>query len=340
MYFFGRIWKVIINFSFSAILLITFGVILSAAWLFRLLEPATFPSYFDSLWYTMVTSTTVGYGDYYPTSIAGRIFAMVFFLYGIMTLTVFIGKIQQMLSDYKRLKEEGKLDYKRDGHVIFIGYGKKTAIAIKEVKSSNAKMPIVLIDSKLDKNPYNEDYVFFINGNPAEDETLLKANLPVADRVFIFSDEAIENDLAADGTTALIALGVEDLSNEYSVNMHTTVEIRKASHKPRFKHANVERFVYSYESVGLLIARECLHSGSATLLNDLLSNDRGSDWHQIKAKKEWKTYKDAAEGVFSSGATLIAVNDDLDVATKAKKTLPIDATLTIVCSETTIINFK
>ncbi len=336
MYFFGRFWKIIINFSFSAIVLITIIVILSAAWLFRYLEPATFPSYFDSLWYTMVTSTTVGYGDYYPVSVRGRIFAMVFFLYGIMTLTIFIGKIQQMLSDYKRMKEEGKLNYKNSGHVIFIGYGKKTMIAIKEIKSASPAMAIVLIDSKLKKNPYDEDDVFFISGNPAEDETLLKANLPVAERVFILSDETIEDDLAADGTTALIALGVEDLSNEYNVNMHTTVEIRKAAHKQRFKHANVERFIYSYESVGLLFARECLHSGSATLFNDLLSNERGSDLHQITAKPEWRTYKDAAFGVFSLGATLIAVNNDLDVAARAAEPLPENATLTIVCSDISI----
>jgi len=339
MYFFGRIWKVIISFSFSAILLVTIIVLISSAWVFHFLEPATFPTYFDSLWFTMVTSTTVGYGDYYPQSVPGRLFAMVFFLYGIMTLTVFIGKMQQMLSDYKRLKEEGKLDYKKSGHIIFIGYGKKTMIALKEIKNASPEMAIVLIDSKLAKNPYDNDYVFFISGNPAEDKTLLKANLPVAERVFIFSDERIEDDLAADGTTALIALGVEDLSSAYHVNMHTTVEIRKAAHKERFKHANVERFIYSYESVGLLFARECLHSGSATLFNDLLSNERGSDWHQIKAKPEWITYKDAALGVFSLGATLLAVNNDLDVATRAAEPLPKNATLTIVCTDSSITNF-
>ncbi|MBP3040634.1 potassium channel protein [Bacillaceae bacterium Marseille-Q3522] len=340
MFFFARVWRKLINFSFPVIFATTVFVIISAALIFRILEPETFPSFFDGLWYTMVTSTTVGYGDFFPVTFTGRAFAMIYFIYGIMTLTVFIGKIQVMVSDYKRLREEGKMEYKKSGHVIFIGYGKKTEIAIKEIKNNNPKRSILLIDNKLEKNPYHEDYVHFIKGDASDDEILLKANILQAERVFIFSDEKIDDDLAADGTTALIALGVENITSEHQINMHTTVEIRKASHKKRFKHAKVERFIYSYESVGLLMARECLHKGSASIFNDLLSSDRGADMHDIHAKPEWKTYKDAVIGVLSLGGTLLAVNNDLDIASYSEKVLPEQAVLTIMCNDEVFSHFS
>lgn len=42
-------------------------------------------SYIDGIWWAIVTSTTVGYGDFYPTTIAGRFCGAV-----VMMLSVFI----------------------------------------------------------------------------------------------------------------------------------------------------------------------------------------------------------------------------------------------------------
>eukprot|EP00542_Grammatophora_oceanica_P022274 CAMPEP_0194041164 /NCGR_PEP_ID=MMETSP0009_2-20130614/13053_1 /TAXON_ID=210454 /ORGANISM="Grammatophora oceanica, Strain CCMP 410" /LENGTH=388 /DNA_ID=CAMNT_0038684543 /DNA_START=172 /DNA_END=1338 /DNA_ORIENTATION=+ len=45
----------------------------------------------DSLYYSCVTFTTVGYGDLFPTTDGGRIFNIFFALYGIVILGLFIG---------------------------------------------------------------------------------------------------------------------------------------------------------------------------------------------------------------------------------------------------------
>ena len=47
----------------------------------------------DALWWSIVTCTTVGYGDYSPTSSIGRIFAVLLMLFGITLIGMLTGSI-------------------------------------------------------------------------------------------------------------------------------------------------------------------------------------------------------------------------------------------------------
>ncbi|WP_301950640.1 potassium channel family protein [Bacillus sp. V59.32b] len=96
----NRVSKVNHTFIFiSTILVIAVSTIVM-----RKMEPDTFPSLFDSLWWVMTTMTTVGYGDFYPTSTGGRIFAMALYIIGIGILGVVIGKIVDSFGTFKRLR--------------------------------------------------------------------------------------------------------------------------------------------------------------------------------------------------------------------------------------------
>ena len=54
-------------------------------------------SFFDSLWWSLSTITTVGYGDIYPVTAAGRIIGGFTMLVGISTFAVVTAKISQFL---------------------------------------------------------------------------------------------------------------------------------------------------------------------------------------------------------------------------------------------------
>lgn len=59
------------------------GYILIAALLIFNVEPDTFNSYFDAIYWATVSLTTVGYGDIYAVSVAGRIVTMISSFVGI-----------------------------------------------------------------------------------------------------------------------------------------------------------------------------------------------------------------------------------------------------------------
>jgi len=54
-------------------------------------------SLMDAIYFTIVTISTVGYGDIHPTSVAGKIFGIVMIIIGIGTFLTIVTSVTQML---------------------------------------------------------------------------------------------------------------------------------------------------------------------------------------------------------------------------------------------------
>ena len=54
-------------------------------------------SFFDALWWSTATITTVGYGDIFPVTAAGRIIGAMTMVVGISTFAVVTAKITEVL---------------------------------------------------------------------------------------------------------------------------------------------------------------------------------------------------------------------------------------------------
>ena len=65
-------------------------------------QPDNFRSIFDSLWWSVATLTTVGYGDIYPITIGGRLFTFVVLMLGLGVVAVPTGIIASALSSVRR----------------------------------------------------------------------------------------------------------------------------------------------------------------------------------------------------------------------------------------------
>ncbi|NPA49329.1 MAG: potassium channel protein [Thermodesulfobacteria bacterium] len=137
-------------------------------------------SLFDALYMTIITLSTVGYGEVHPLSEAGRLFTIflifagvgiAFYVFTMVTETIISGQLQDFLGK-RRL--EAKLETLHD-HYIICGYGRIGRhichIIAKEV-------PFVVVE----KNPQvvkeiEKEGFLYLEGDATHEEVLKKAGI-------------------------------------------------------------------------------------------------------------------------------------------------------------------
>ncbi len=79
--------------SLGAVLALALGYIMISALIIFNVEPDSFDSFFDAVYWATVSLTTVGYGDIYPVSVLGRIITMLSSILGIAIVALPAGII-------------------------------------------------------------------------------------------------------------------------------------------------------------------------------------------------------------------------------------------------------
>lgn len=69
-------------------------------------QPEAFQSIFHSLWWAVITLTTVGYGDVYPITVGGRIFTFFVLIIGVGIVTIPAGLVASALSRARTIETE------------------------------------------------------------------------------------------------------------------------------------------------------------------------------------------------------------------------------------------
>lgn len=90
------------------IALVTLALVVAAGVLMRYVEPSTFPNVWLGMWWAVQTVTSVGYGDIVPTSVAGRLLAVLAMINGIAFLTVVVATISAAFVETARRQAESR----------------------------------------------------------------------------------------------------------------------------------------------------------------------------------------------------------------------------------------
>jgi voltage-gated potassium channel len=122
----------------------------------------------DAIWWSFVTITTVGYGDFYPTTLGGRIIGAVVMLFGIGFLGMFTATIASIFVERKLRQDRGLKALKGlKDHVLLCGWNYTASEVISEIHADDETKEIVII-ANLDENPLESAHVEFIKGDPAD----------------------------------------------------------------------------------------------------------------------------------------------------------------------------
>lgn len=203
----------------------------------------------DSLWYTMTTMLTVGYGDLYPSTTAGRLFT-IFFLYtmGVGLFATFIGKVMEGLTLYRKKKESGDIMFEGTNHIVIIGWSHKAESAVKEIMKKDKNAEIVIIDT-IDKLSNVDGHLHYVRGEASNAEVLHKANVAMSKAVLIFADDKVICQVLTDSKSLMIACAVERVAPQ----AYTTVEIELEEHVENFNHINIDKFILANGTIAKMI---------------------------------------------------------------------------------------
>ncbi|HTG72075.1 MAG TPA: ion channel [Candidatus Udaeobacter sp.] len=300
-----------------------------------LLEPDTFGHWFNSFWWVMTTVATVGYGDFFPKTVPGKVLAILLYVFGIGLLSLLIGKIIDSIAELQRRREGGKLKFQGQDHIIVINWSKKAQLAVEDLLESDAKVAIIIIDNS-DKHPFDQQRVHFVSGDPTSADVLEQANIHSARSAIIFADPNIDDTSLIDGKSLLIASSIEQAAPA----VHTTVEIILEKHILNFRHVQVNDFILSHDAVSRLAVRSALKEGNVDIFMQLLSRKYGEDVFEVAVDPGWSTYGDAFQALLRKGATLIADRADMSINRKLDAPIPAAARLFVISNDETIMKIR
>lgn len=230
-------------------------------------EGSSIKTLFDAFWYSIVTLTTVGYGDSYPITKAGKIVSLILILFSLGVLSYVIGQISSKIQAYMEKKKLGFFGTDFENHVILVGWNNFGKLIADEIIRANQKMAIIT-DNRDDVDIINELYAenVFVNfGELHSIESLEKTNIKQSVSLFI--------NLSDDSKALVYLINMRKNYNHVSV----VVYLSNAELKETFYTAGATYVIPEKDISSKLIASFVFEPDVAKYTEDLITTSFAKD---------------------------------------------------------------
>lgn len=205
----------------------------------------------DSMYMTIITLATVGYGEVHSVSRAGRIFTMLLIFFGVgfclyvagaMVQFMVEGRIRAILGRRRLDKKIGRLK----NHHIVCGYGRIGRVLCKNLYGKK-EFDLIVLESNKDLIPVmEEDGVLYLHGDAVDEENLIKAGIKTA--------KGLVAVLATDAENVFLVLTARQLNP----HLHITARASRSDTKSKFLAAGANNVVSPYDIGAISMAQRIL----------------------------------------------------------------------------------
>lgn len=215
-------------------------------------------------WFYVVTGTTVGYGDFAPSTLGGRLSGVYIMLGGIGFFAALIARLADAMVSFSRRIEMGEISLNETKHVVILGYVRgRTEALVEEIlaDSNRENRTIVLVtDNSITENPMVKK-VKFVRGMTLSSSNLMqRACVSDAARIIIFTEN--------DGETLRVGLSVSQHASSSTQIVAYFQEEEDAKHLQ-----SVRPQVECISSVAISMMVQAMQDpGASVLIGMILSN--------------------------------------------------------------------
>lgn len=215
----------------------TVGYMVIEGWNFR-----------DSLFMTVITLTTVGYGEVHDLTPAGEVFTIILLIVGVGIILYLLATMARIVLEGELREIIGRTRLERrirelKNHYIICGYGRMGRTIVRELVSKGVKF--IIIERSAAKIPANEEHIF-LEGDATSDEVLKNAGIERA--------KGLVSVLPTDAENLFVVLSARELNDKLFIVTRASEETSEI----KILRAGADRVVSPYHTGGLKIANMIL----------------------------------------------------------------------------------
>ncbi|MFW6772817.1 ion channel [Nocardioides sp. CPCC 205120] len=297
-------------------------VVFSTSWAaMALLEPdgdIADPAHY--WWWFLVTSSTVGYGDYFPVTTGGRLVGAYVVAGGVATLTTFFTHLAATLANAKGRRMNGLLTHDLSGHLVLVGYAPgRTDRLVADLRAED-DTPIVVCawEEQVPQHPLVDVAgVEFVRGDLTDLAVLRRAAIGRASAVLV--------DARDDNEAITLTVAAE----EAAPGVHTVVTLRDLSRRRTVRRIDPTVHCVQWHALGL-VYDELADPGIAEVYDELMTPGGPSTWSTTVPEGPDATYGDWQRALGATSATTLlalGVDGDVHVSPDWATRVPAGATL-------------
>ncbi len=251
-----------------------------------------FQTFGDAIWWSIVTISTVGYGDKVPITTAGRIVGSITIVSGIILISLFTATVSSVFVARKIKESQGLQDIDFTDHILICGWNShvEEILRILDRYSTTARtMKIVLANEaqpelmEVVSEAYRNLDIKFVRGDYSREPVLHRANIKAAQSAIIVPDATSQSGQLSDEKTLLALLTMKSMNPKLKVFTH----IANRENYQHVKRANADDVIVSDQHIGFFLANQILSPGAPQVAMEILDYEHGNDIHRVPIPEEF-----------------------------------------------------
>ena len=259
---FTRIWK---------FLLLFVSVWVAAGVLFFLLDGPTRPTLFNSFYWSIVTISTLGYGDIVPVTAAAKVLTIGTLFLQIFLLGYLISVITTTVNEQSQRRALGTLGTDMKNHIIVLGYSDVGRAAVRELLIQDQTVAVVADTPEQVANVRSlgpEDRLFVTYGPAGDKDILNRVNIAGAHSVVVCTGD--------DATSMIAALNVRAMAPGARI----VVSVARPELRETLRSAGVTYVASPADMGGRLCAEAAFEPDVAIAMEEITAADVKADMQE------------------------------------------------------------